>query len=297
MLRLAFQTLRLRAGGFVASFVVLTLGATVVIACGGLMESGIRTTVPPRRLVAPPLVVTGSQSYRDAILPERARLDSGLVARLRALPRVARVVPDVSLPVAIVRDHRSVAIGAQPAGHGWISAQLTPFRLRKGSAPRGLRQVVFDRALAARTGARVGDRLELAVRGRGERFLVVGIASAAPGASSSVFFFGSATRRLLGRLGAVDSIGIFANRGVDLGRLQRRVVEALPAGTRTLRGDARGLAEYPEAEGQAADLVALSGVFGGLAVMVAVFVVASTLGLSLQLRRRELAVPRTTGAA
>jgi len=295
MLGVAFQTLRFRKGGFVASFVVLMVGATVVIACGGLMESGIRNTVPPQRLAAPPLVVTGSERYRDASLPERARLDSRLVARLRALPGVARVVPDVSFPVALVRDRRPIAIGAQPAGHGWISAQLTPFRLRKGSAPRAAREVVVDAALAARTGTRVGDRLELAVRGRVERFRLVGIASAAGGASSSVFFFGPSTPRLLGKVGAVDSIGVFASRGVDLGRLQRRIENTLPAGTRTLSGDERGLAEYPEAEGQAADLVALSGVFGGLAVMVAVFVVASTLGLSLQLRRRELALLRAIG--
>ena len=296
MLRVAFQTLRFRRGGFVASFLVLALGAMVVMACGGLMESGIRNTVPPLRLTAPPLVVTGGQSYRDATLPERNRLDSHLVARLRALPGVAGVVPDVSFPVAILRGHRPLAIGAQPLGHGWSSAQLTPYRLRKGSAPRGPRDVVFDTALAARTGTRVGDRVELAVRARAERFNVVGIASAAAGEASSIFFFGPATPRLLGKAGAVDSIGVFAKRGVELGRLQRRVENALPPGsTRTLHGDERGLAEYPEAQGQAADLVALSGVFGGLAVMVAVFVVASTLGLSLQLRRRELALLRAIG--
>jgi putative ABC transport system permease protein len=55
MLRVAFQTLRFRTGGFVASFVVLMLGATVVMACGGLMEPGIRKTLPPQRLAAPPL--------------------------------------------------------------------------------------------------------------------------------------------------------------------------------------------------------------------------------------------------
>jgi putative ABC transport system permease protein len=297
MLRVGFQTLRFRTAGFVASFVVLMLGATVVMACGGLMESGIRTAVLPQRLGAPPLVVTGSQSYRDATLPERARLDSRLIARLRGLPGVARVVPDVSFPVAMVRDHRPFAIGGRPAGHGWSSAQLTPFHLREGgSAPRGPREVVFDTALAARTGTRVGDRVELVVRGRAERFRVVGLASAPSGASSSVFFFDRATPTLLAKRGAVDSIGIFATRGVSIGRLQRRIEKALPARTtKTLRGDERGLAENPEAEGQAADLVALSGVFGGLAVMVAVFVVASTLGLSLQLRRRELALLRAIG--
>ncbi|MGW7362914.1 ABC transporter permease [Streptomyces sp. NPDC054841] len=43
-------------------------------------------------------------------------------------------------------------------------------------------------------------------------------------------------------------------------------------------------------------LVPLSGVFGGIAIMVAVFVVSSTLGLSVQLRRREMALLRTIGS-
>src|SRR5262249_60793104 len=98
-------------------------------------------------------------------LPERVRLDSRLGARLRALTGVARVVPDVSFPVAIVRDHRPVAIGVQPAGHGWISAQLTPFRLRKGGAPRGPREGAVAAALAPRTGTRVGERVGDRVRG------------------------------------------------------------------------------------------------------------------------------------
>src|SRR5262249_56626678 len=86
MLRVGFQTLRFRTAGFVASFVVLMLGATVVMACGGLMESGIRTTVLPKRLAAPPLVVTRSQSYRDQTLPARARLSPFLISRPPALP-------------------------------------------------------------------------------------------------------------------------------------------------------------------------------------------------------------------
>src|SRR5262249_5334471 len=208
------------------------------MACGGFMQSGIRTTVLPQRLGAAPLVVTGSQSYRDATLPERARLRSRLIARLRGLPGVARVVPDVSFPVAIVRDHRPLAIGARPAGHGWSSAQLTPFHLREGGAPQGPREAVFDTALAARTGTRGGNRVELVVRGRAERFRVVGLASAPSGASSSVFFFfDRATTTLLAKRGAVDSIGIFATHGVSIGRLQRTIQKALPARTtRTLRG-------------------------------------------------------------
>src|SRR5262249_55168213 len=194
---------------------------------------------------------------------ERARLDASLVSRLRVLPGVAKVVPDVFFPVAIVRHQRAIASGAQLAGHGWSSAQLTPFRLRPGNVPRGPAEGVLDAALAARARAQVGDRLELAVRGHAARFRVVGIASAASGGSSSIFFFDPVTPRLLGKVGAVDSIGIFASREVELWRLQRRVENALPAGTRTLPGDERGLAENPQAKGQAADRGPPSGAFSG----------------------------------
>src|SRR5262249_29204355 len=44
------------------------------------------------------------------------------------------------------------------------------------------------------------------------------------------------------------------------------------------------------------DLIALSGVFGGLAVLVAVFVVAGTTGLSVRQRYREFALLRAVGA-
>ncbi|MFG2247971.1 hypothetical protein [Spirillospora sp. NPDC048823] len=44
MFRLALRTLRFRKGGFAASFAALFLGVVIVTACGGLMESGIRTT-------------------------------------------------------------------------------------------------------------------------------------------------------------------------------------------------------------------------------------------------------------
>ena len=57
MFRLALRTLRLRKGGFLATFVAAFLGAVIVSACGGLMETGIRADAPPQRLAAVPIVV------------------------------------------------------------------------------------------------------------------------------------------------------------------------------------------------------------------------------------------------
>src|SRR5215468_8680828 len=64
MWRLAFATLRFRRTGQVAAFVAMALGTAIVLACGGLMETGIRTAVPPQQLAAAAVVVTGNQAYQ-----------------------------------------------------------------------------------------------------------------------------------------------------------------------------------------------------------------------------------------
>ncbi|WP_199701824.1 FtsX-like permease family protein [Jiangella rhizosphaerae] len=89
------RTLRYRKGAFVAAFVAMVLGAAIVMACGGLMETGIRTAVPPRQLAGADVVVAGEQRYdipgtdESAVLPERVRIDDDLVATVAAVDGVA----------------------------------------------------------------------------------------------------------------------------------------------------------------------------------------------------------------
>src|SRR2546430_3763347 len=147
MLRLALRTLRFRMGSFVASFIALFVGGVIVLACGGLMETGITTAVPPQRLAAAPIVVTG-----DPTFVERPRLDRGLLARIEAVDGVAAVVPDVSFPVSPLVNGQPVTDGATPSGHGWASAVLAPYTVRAGTEPTRAGEVVLDAALATRSG-------------------------------------------------------------------------------------------------------------------------------------------------
>src|SRR5882672_7104809 len=105
MFRLALRTLRFRKGGFAATFIALLFGAAVVMACGGLLETGIRAEAAPQRLAAAQILITGNQTYQfpkndpgndeekdkteSATLAERVRLDRDLVDTLRAVPGVA----------------------------------------------------------------------------------------------------------------------------------------------------------------------------------------------------------------
>jgi putative ABC transport system permease protein len=299
MFRIALRTLRFRKGGFTGTLIALFFGASMVMACGGLMETGVRGEVPPQRLAATAMVITGDQVYHQpkhdpadededaesVTMAERVRLDRSLVDKVRAVPGVANAVGDVSFPVAQVRDGR--AIPGDSLGHSWDSAALTPYSLVSGREPARPDEVVLDATLASTYGAGVGNRLDLLVHGKTQQVTVSGIATG-PVATQSVFFTADSSK--------VDFIGVIAKPGTDIGALEQRVGEVLRNDSvNILTGDERGAAEFPGVARSEEALVVLAGVIGGFAIMVAMFVVASTLGLSIQHRYRELALLRAIG--
>lgn len=291
MLRVALRTLRFRAGAFIATFLAMTFGALIVMACGGLMETGIRTEVPAQRLAAAPLVITGSQTYQlpkqnpddpeedteSGTLPERVRLDSDLLPKIESVPGVAAAVGDLTFPTVVTG-------GPPDSGHGWASAALTPTRLTAGHAP-GPGEVVLG------PGHRLGEHVEIVAGAQTRAYTVAGLS-----ASADVFFADADAARLAGHPGTVDAIGVLTAPGADLGQIVQRVGDAVHGTPAVLlTGDERGIAEHAEAAKATENLIILSAVFGGLAISVALFVIATTLGLSIQQRQRELALLRAIG--
>ena len=63
MIRLALRTLRHRKGSFLAAFLTMFLGSVVVMACGGILETGIRMDVQPGQLAGADVVVAGDQTF------------------------------------------------------------------------------------------------------------------------------------------------------------------------------------------------------------------------------------------
>ncbi|WP_439675642.1 FtsX-like permease family protein [Embleya sp. MST-111070] len=302
---LALRTLRFRAGSFVATFVALCFGATVVMACGGLLETGVRNNAPPQRLERASLAVIGDPTYtgprsgdgdreRDYALGERVPLDAGMVERVRSVAGVRAVVGERTFRTALIGPDGN----RKAQGHAWESAQLTPYTLAGGAAPTGPDEVVLDTTLARRAAVDVGDRVQVAAHGGTRAYRVSGIARPARTVPQATMFFAAAEAdRLSAPTGAVADIAIVAAPGTDLGALRKAVSRAVHDDrTRILAGDDRGAVEHPEILANKSDLISLSAVFGGLAVAVAVFVVAGTIGLSVQQRRREFALMRAIGA-
>ena len=82
MIRVAFHTLRNRRSGFIGAFVALLFAATIITACGILIDSGARSTIPTERYSGTDLVVTGKRSVETG--EESAPLPASGQPRLSA---------------------------------------------------------------------------------------------------------------------------------------------------------------------------------------------------------------------
>ncbi len=287
MMRLAIRTLRFRKGGFIATFVAVVFGTAIVMACGGLMETGIRSNVEPQRLAAAPIVVTGQQSHKppgadedlDAFpLTELVGVPAELVTKIRAVEAVTGVIGDRSFAAPLVTPSGPVVA----EGHNWASAALAPYKLVSGRAP-GVGEIVS-------TSGKPGDRVSVLANGVPQSFTVSGIAAAPAG---HTFFSEPDAARLSRMPDRYADVGVLVAPGTDLDAVKERIEELGNLSARS--GVDRGLAEHPGTGGQREALISIAGSFGGIAVMTMMFVVASTLALSAQHREREFALLRGIG--
>jgi len=296
ILGLAARSVRHQPAAFAASFLTLALCAFLVTVCGGVFETGLTADIPPQRLLTAPVVVTGVQDYLGTALPERNRLAPGLASEIAAVPGVARTVPDVSFPVTVLSAGQ--ADGPPVDGYDWSAAQLTPYRLISGRAPTGPGDVVLDAHLADSLHLTVNSLLQAQAHGTVATLRVTGIADSATSLAPALFVTDACALALTGQPGLVDSVAVYPSPGVAAGPLARRITAALPHGSAlVLTGDARGRAEFPGAAGDSFNLIPLAAVSGPLMTVIAMFIVASTLGLAVQLRRRQIALLRAVGAA
>jgi putative ABC transport system permease protein len=303
MIRIAWRMLTQRPASMIATFVALWFAVMVVTACGAMLESGVRYHGARARYAAAPVLVAATQvsvvegtgedrEVEGEPLAARSRLDPALAARLAALPGVRAAVTDTTVPARV---------GATPVElHPWSAAALAPFTLRDGAAPAGGDQVVLDQALATRLGARPGRTVRIELASGPRTFTVRGIAAPTGTApqSPTIFLDGASSVTLFD---GPQVIGVFPAAGVTSKALADAVRHALPTGgagaypqVHTHTG--RGLVESPEVGNAREFAIAVSGVFGGSALLIAILVIAGTVGLSVRQRHRDIALLRALAA-
>ncbi|HEU4948595.1 MAG TPA: FtsX-like permease family protein, partial [Kribbella sp.] len=183
-------------------------------------------------------------------------------------------------------------------GHGWPSAVLGPFTLSAGRQPEAREEVVLEAWTADRAGVSVGDPVTLMVGSTSSTYRVSGLVNAPGGGmarQAALFFTDERARRLSGQPDQVDTIGVLADPGADPADLAAAVERAVP-GVRTYTGNDRSDAESLDIGQTRSFVIELASSFGATMVIVVVIIVASTLALSVQQRRRELALLRAIGA-
>ncbi|MFE7171558.1 FtsX-like permease family protein [Streptomyces sp. NPDC057616] len=283
---LARAALRFRPSGFAGTFVALVMAAMVVSACGILLETGLRATVPPARYAAAPVVAAAAQTAPyghgdDADsepLPGRARLDDSLVAKAAAAPGARTAVADVTFP------------GRGPNGllsaHNWASTAFSGEKLAAGRAPHP-GEVVLAGGKAA-----IGSHVALTTPEGTHSYRVSGTTRAS---GAAAWFADDEAVRLSGHPGRVDAVAVFPKAGVSTGTLKSQVAQALGKQARVHTGDDRGTVEDPSL-GQAKEtLIGIGGSFGGVATLVAMFTAAGTVALAVGQRAREFALLRAIG--
>ncbi|MFD7828448.1 FtsX-like permease family protein [Kitasatospora sp. NPDC059803] len=274
MLKIAAATLRHRLTGFAGAFLALTLGTTMIGMMTLTLAATFGTPHPGPQRFKEASAVLAPQGFDGRPMKAPAVLPPDVVAKAAA---TGHATPDRSFPVQLASG------SGEMTGHPWPSAAFAGYRLAAGRAPQAADEIVVGggsrEPIGRQTGVTTGD-------GAGH-YRVVGVTDAL-WFENVVFFTAAEAQRLSPGVNALvtdqDAKQLAALAG------DRAVV---------LTGD--GLTRLdPDSTGGAqalANAQAMAGSTTGLAVCVAVFVVAATFAFAAEQRRRELALLRLVGAA
>ncbi|MGK5678579.1 FtsX-like permease family protein [Actinoplanes sp. URMC 104] len=260
------------------SFLAVLVGAAVVTVALTLLASA--TPHRPDRFAAVTMAVQGPAVKTPAdpfpeTRPWSADETATLVARLAAVPGVTAAVADRGFYAQPVLGGRPVAGIEQ--GHGWASAKLAGDGLIAGRQAAGPREVVLGKSL----GIPVGGAATVLTAAGPATVTVTGLIEAT-------------------RLYVADAEAARLAPGVRVvaltGDPDPEAVRAAAGGATVLAGDALGeLEPRSDARSRWIGLQVLSAMTA-LSVFSSVFVIASTLALSINQRRRDIGLLRAVGA-
>src|SRR5215469_13824597 len=307
MMNILSASLR-RPAPLIGSLIALTMSSLIIVIASSFIGTGASATGAVDRLAGAAVLVTGNQqlsvraddNQQSVPLPDYRRVPVTLATRIGELPGVEAAIPDESFPLAIALSGGRMVSGsaaAPIAGHSWSSARLTPFRLITGAPPAEAGQIVVGAQLARHAGLHVGSRVRLTGQDL-PAFQVTGIASDGrtdAASASSVFFTPAQAAALYGHAGQADLIGVIARKGTGP-QVAAEVRSVTGDRYKVATGAARAGVENPAIAGDAADIEGLGGSAGADIIVIALFVVAGTVALSVSQRHRQFALLRAVGA-
>jgi putative ABC transport system permease protein len=263
-------------------------------------------------------VFTQAFSHADAVITGRSAiasdngngngqatpsLSASLLARVQALPQVARAAGSIADSAQLVGSNGKVIShgGAPGLAFSYSQAEqaFSPLHLTSGSWP-GPGEVDIDAATASKQHYALGQQVGVVARGPVQHYRIAGTVkfagvSSLGGATMTIFPLATA-QALFGKQGKYDEIDISARPGVSPQTLVRAISPMLGSSAQVKTGQAQAQQATKDTSGFLTIFQDFLLAFGGIALFVGSFVIANTLSITIAQRTRELATLRTLGA-
>lgn len=218
---------------------------------------------------------------------QRPPLHGDVVTAVEKVPGVARAAAEVTIPL-------STDDGSPVSAHSWGVMALQDNVLVTGTTPERDADVVLDTNL----NYGMGDRLVLRHGAVATTYTVVGLVDRPTAAHrpADVYLSSGAAAALRPQDDEqVTAIGVVVDQGESAPEVAHRISDRV-ADVTAFTGHARGDAEFADSSSGAAGLLTVASSFFGTASVIVVFIVASTLSLSIRQRRAQFALLRAIGA-
>jgi putative ABC transport system permease protein len=240
---------------------------------------------------------------------QRKLLDASLLDQVRAVDGVAEAEPFV-ITIGFGASNRVLgsdgeAIGASQGPptliENWYdNDQLSAYDLTQGRGPESDDEIALNVAAVEEGEFRMGGPVEVLTQFGPKTYTLVGqflfgTAKSSAGAISADFTLAEA-QRLAGTEGQIQQVVAKAEEGISQEELVQRIAAVLPDGAEVITGVEAGEQLSSDVQSGFAFFQTFLSIFGGVALLVGVFVISNTFSILVAQRTRELALLRAVGA-
>ncbi len=309
MLRVTFRGLWARKVRLLLSAIAVVLGVamvsgtyvltdTISSAFENLFASVNRNTAVAVR------GTTGAGFSNTDVNTDRSSLPASLLAKVQAVPGVRAAEPNVSGTAQIINPKTNKPVsnaGAPGLGVNFSGSSLATLTLRQGSAPQGP-QIAVDRGTFNKIHLKLGQQV-LVQAGTlpAASYQVVGVVTVGDinslgGATLTAFDLTTAQRVLL-QPGRLSQITVAAAPGVSQTELAGRIKAVVGKSADVVTGDQLTQETTNGIKNGLGFFSLILQIFGGIALVVGLFIIANTFAMLVGQRARELALLRAVGAS
>ncbi|MDP1819502.1 MAG: FtsX-like permease family protein [Acidimicrobiales bacterium] len=255
--------------------------------------------------------VQGDVIFSDPFLgDQRQLLEPGLVGEIAGVEGVTKVAP-FAAAFGFGSTNRILDAEGEPIGaaqgpptllESWVEdPELTPYVVAEGRAPAADDEIVLNVAAAEDGELEVGDDVTVVTQlGRTIYSLVglitFGTAESSAGAVSVELTLAEA-QRIAGTGDKVQQIFAKAEDGVSQQELVDRIAPLLPPTAEVLTAEQAAAQISSDVQSGFEFFQIALQVFGGIALLVGIFVISNTFSILVAQRTRELALLRAVGAS